>query len=112
MAASALLEARSERSAEAIGRHTHGASSRKRTAVSFMPNVFDHRAPRAIGNARAWHAAFTFLCVHLGHAAAAFAAELRARRAIDHLRSLDDDRLWDLGVQREDIERFVRFGRD
>jgi uncharacterized protein YjiS (DUF1127 family) len=40
------------------------------------------------------------------------AAEFGARCAINHLRSLDDDRLRDLGLEREDIERFVRFGRD
>jgi uncharacterized protein YjiS (DUF1127 family) len=63
-------------------------------------------------DAAGWHAALTFLRNHLGRSAGVFAAELRARRAISHLRSLDDDRLWDLGMKREDVERFVRFGRD
>lgn len=80
--------------------------------VSFMPRIFGRRLPRAIGSARAWHAALAFLGTHLGRSAGAFAAELRARRAINHLRSLDDDRLWDLGIKREDIEHFVRFRRD
>ena len=68
--------------------------------------------PRAIGSARAWSAALTFLCSHLVSSAGALAAELRARRAINHLRSLDDDRLWDLGIRRKEIEDVVRFGRD
>lgn len=68
--------------------------------------------PRSIGSPRAWHAALTFLLTHLGRSAAAFAAELQARHAINHLRSLDDDRLRDLGLERKDIERLVRFGRD
>jgi uncharacterized protein YjiS (DUF1127 family) len=54
----------------------------------------------------------TFLRTHLGGSVGAFAAELRARRAINHLRSLDDHRLRDLGIKRKDIEYFVRFGRD
>jgi uncharacterized protein YjiS (DUF1127 family) len=33
---------------------------------------------------------------------------VRARRAIGYLRSLDDRHLRDLGVKRDDIERFVR----
>jgi uncharacterized protein YjiS (DUF1127 family) len=65
----------------------------------------------AAAGPHAWYAALTFLRNHLGKPASAFAAVLRARRAIDHLRSLDDDRLWDLGIKREDIEHFVRFGR-
>jgi uncharacterized protein YjiS (DUF1127 family) len=77
-----------------------------------MP-IFGRRRPRAIGGARAWHAALTSLGAHLGRSAGALAAELRARRAINYLRSLDDERLRDLGIKRkEDIERFVRFGRD
>jgi hypothetical protein len=77
-----------------------------------MARVFGHRLPRAIGSPRAWRAALTFLRTHLGRSAAAFAAEFGARCAINHLRSLDDDRLRDLGLERKDIERFVRFGRD
>jgi uncharacterized protein YjiS (DUF1127 family) len=65
-----------------------------------------------MGSARAWHAALTFLRTHLGRSVSAFATELSARRAISHLRSLDDDRLWDLGIKREEIEHFVRFHRD
>ena len=53
-----------------------------------------------------------FLRTHLGGFTKAFAAKFGARCAINHLRSLDDDRLRDLGLEREDIERFVRFGRD
>ena len=69
--------------------------------VSFMP--------RAIGDPRAWLAALIFLASHLGRYAFAIAAELRARRAIEYLRSLDDDRLLDLGIKRrQDIDRFVR----
>lgn len=81
--------------------------------VSFVPRIFGRRLPRAIGRTRAWHAAWTSWGTHLGRSAGAFAAELRARRAINYLRSLNDDRLRDLGIQRkDDIERFVRFGRD
>jgi uncharacterized protein YjiS (DUF1127 family) len=80
--------------------------------VSFMP-IFGRRLPRAIGSARAWSAALTSFGTRLGRSAGACAAELRARRAINYLRSLDDDRLRDLGIRRkEDIEHFVRFGRD
>jgi uncharacterized protein YjiS (DUF1127 family) len=78
----------------------------------FMPRIFVRRLPRAIGSPRAWHAALTFLRTCLRRSVGAFAAELRARRAINHLRSLDDDRLWDLGIKRKDIGHFVRFGRD
>jgi uncharacterized protein YjiS (DUF1127 family) len=70
------------------------------------PDALDATGPHA------WYTALTFLRTHLGRSAGAFAAELRARRAINHLRSLDDDRLWDLGMKREDVEHFVRFGRD
>ena len=75
-----------------------------------MARLFVHRLPRAIDGPRAWCAALTR--AYLGRPLAAFAAEFGARCAINHLRSLDDDRLRDLGLEREDIERFVRFGRD
>jgi Domain of unknown function (DUF1127) len=80
--------------------------------LSFMPRTFGRRLSPAIGNPHAWRAALTFLRTHLGRSAGAFAAELGARCAISRLRSLDNDRLRDLGLEREDIERFVRFGRD
>lgn len=81
------------------------------TQLPFMPRLFGRRLPPAIGNPRAWRAASTFLRTYLVRSAGAFAAEFGARCAISHLRSLDDDRLRDLGLEREDIERFVRFGR-
>jgi Domain of unknown function (DUF1127) len=74
--------------------------------------IFGHRLPRAIRNARALQAALSFLRTHLGGPAKAFAAEFGVRCAINHLRSLDDHRLRDLGLRREEIEHFVRFGRD
>ena len=74
--------------------------------------TFGRRLPRAIRNAHAWHSAWMFLRIHLGRPVSAVAAELGARCAINHLQSLDDDRLRDLGLRREDIEHFVRFGRD
>ena len=77
-----------------------------------MSRTIGRRLPRAIDRARAWRAALTVLITQLGSSAATLAAELRARRAINHLRSLDDDRLRDLGIERADIEQFVRFGRD
>jgi hypothetical protein len=77
-----------------------------------MARTFGHRLPRAIGGPHAWRATLSFVVTHLGRSAAAFAAEFGARCAINHLRSLDDDRLRDLGMERKDIERFVRFGRD
>jgi len=61
---------------------------------------------------RAWLAAFSLLGKHLGGFVRAFAVEFGARCAMNHLRSLDDDRLRDLGLERTDIERFVRFGSD
>jgi uncharacterized protein YjiS (DUF1127 family) len=54
----------------------------------------------------------TFLRTHFGRPIRAFITEFGARCAINHLRSLDDDRLRDLGLERKEIERFVRFGRD
>jgi uncharacterized protein YjiS (DUF1127 family) len=81
--------------------------------VSFGPRIFGRRLPRAIGSAGGWHAALSSWAIHFGRSAAALTAELRARRAINYLRSLDDDRLRDLGITRQDdIEHFVRFGRD
>jgi uncharacterized protein YjiS (DUF1127 family) len=68
--------------------------------------------PRAVGSPRAWHAALIFLRTRLGRSAGAFAGEFRARRAINHLRSLDGNRLWDLGIERKDIDHVVRFARD
>ena len=69
--------------------------------------------PTAIGSPSAWLAALTFWATSLGRYAGALAAELRARRAIDYLRSLDDDRLLDLGIKRrQDIEHFVRSRND
>ena len=59
--------------------------------------------------ARIWTA---FLRTHLGWPIRAFITEFGARCAINHLRSLDDDRLRDLGLERREIERFVRFGRN
>jgi uncharacterized protein YjiS (DUF1127 family) len=61
---------------------------------------------------RAWLATVSLLGRRLGSLVGAFAVGFGARRAINHLRSLDDDRLRDLGLEREDIGRFVRFGRD
>ena len=81
-------------------------------SVPFIPRLCVVEWPRAIGSPRAWHAASIVLVTYLGRSAAAFVTEFRARRAIKHLRSLDDDRLWDLGLKRKDIERFVHFGRD
>jgi uncharacterized protein YjiS (DUF1127 family) len=62
-----------------------------------------------LGGPRAWT---SFLYTHLGRPIRAFVTEFGARCAINHLRSLDDDRLRDLGLERKEIERFVRFGRD
>ena len=62
-----------------------------------------------VGGPRVWAA---FLRTYFGWPIRAFVTEFGARCAINHLRSLDDDRLRDLGLEREDIERFVRFGRD
>ena len=62
-----------------------------------------------LGSPRVWTA---FLRTHLGRPIRAFITEFGARCAINHLRSLDDDRLRDLGLERQEIERFVRFGRD
>ena len=59
--------------------------------------------------ARAWTA---FLRTYFGRPIRAFVVEFGVRCAINHLRSLDDDRLRDLGLERKEIERFVRFGRD
>jgi uncharacterized protein YjiS (DUF1127 family) len=53
-----------------------------------------------------------FLRAHFGRPIRAIVTEFGARCAINHLRSLDDDRLRDLGLERKEIERFVRFGRD
>lgn len=87
--------------------------SNRASDVSFMPRIFGRRLRRAIGSARGWHAALSSWGIHLGRSAGALAAELRARRAINYLRSLDDHRLRDLGIKRkDDIEHFVRFGRD
>ena len=78
---------------------------------SFTPRLVGNRHARAMGGSRAWHAALTFLRA-LGRSAGAFAAEVQARRAIGYLRSLDDDQLLDLGVQRQGIEHFVRSRTD
>jgi len=59
--------------------------------------------------ARFWAA---FLRTYFGRPIRAFITEFGARCAINRLRSLDDDRLRDLGLERKEIERFVRFGRD
>lgn len=75
-------------------------------ASHLTPSIRDRGAPRE----QAWRAAWVFLRFHFGRPAAALVAECRARRAINHLRSLDDDRLRDLGLIRKDIERVVRFG--
>jgi uncharacterized protein YjiS (DUF1127 family) len=87
----------------------------ERMPAAFSKNaseIFGRRLPRAIGNAHAWHGAWSFLRIHLGRPARAVAAEFGTRCAINHLRALDDHRLWDLGLRREHIEHFVRFGRD
>ena len=68
-----------------------------------------HGAASFRGSPRVWTA---FLRAHLGRPIRAFVTEFGARCAINHLRSLDDDRLRDLGLERKEIERFVRFGRD
>lgn len=65
-------------------------------------------APRAVGSPHVWRAAWIGLLEHLGRSTGAFAAEFGARCAINHLRSLDDNRLRDLGLERDGIERFVR----
>jgi hypothetical protein len=77
-----------------------------------MVSVFSHRLSRAIAGPRAWRAALSFLRTNLCRSAAAFAAELGARCAINYLRSLDDDRLRDLGIKCEDVDHFVRVRRD
>jgi hypothetical protein len=77
-----------------------------------MARIVAHRLPRNFGSAPAWRAALSFLRTHLGRPVVSFVTEVGSRCAINHLRSLDDDRLRDLGLEREDIERFVRFGRD
>ena len=78
-----------------------------------MPSILDRRLPRSIGNPRAWHnSLLSYLRTRLRRSAAAFATEFSVRCAVNHLRSLDDYRLRDLGLRREDIEHFVRFGRD
>jgi uncharacterized protein YjiS (DUF1127 family) len=79
--------------------------------IAFMPRIFGRRLARAIDSSRTWQAASTFLRA-FGRSAGAYAAELRARRAIGYLRSLDDNRLLDLGITRRDIERFVRSRSD
>ena len=66
---------------------------------------------RTIGSPCALRAALTYLLTHLRQSARAFAAEFGARCAINHLQSLDGDRWRDLGLERDRIERFVRFGR-
>jgi uncharacterized protein YjiS (DUF1127 family) len=55
-----------------------------------------------------WRLVHAGVCRFIG----AIAAERRLRRAIHELESMDDRRLRDLGVIRDDIERVVRFGRD
>ena len=78
-----------------------------------MPSILDRRLPRPIDNPRAWrNSLLSYLLTRLRRSAAAFAAGFSVRCAVNHLRSLDDDRLRDLGLTREDIEHFVRFGRD
>jgi hypothetical protein len=89
----------------------NGTVTRSKEEV-LMTRSLGHRQPRAIGSPPTWRAALTFLRTYLGKSAAAFAAELGARCAINHLRSLDDDRLRDLGLEREDVDHFVRFRRD
>src|SRR5262249_20210166 len=79
-------------------------------ASHLVPRMRDPGAPRATGSAQAWRTALAFLHFHFGRPAAALVAECRARHVINHLRSLDDDRLRDLGLARKDIERVVRFG--
>jgi hypothetical protein len=73
-----------------------------------VAKLLDRRSAPAIGHRRTWRPALSLLRRSVG----AFAAELAARCAINHLRLLDDDRLRELGLEREDVERFVRSGRD
>jgi hypothetical protein len=70
----------------------NGTVTRSKEEV-LMARLFDHRLARAIGGPPAWRAVFALLRTHLGRSA----AEFGTRRAINHLRSLDDDRLQDLG---------------
>jgi hypothetical protein len=72
--------------------------------------IVDQR--RATAAPRGWRDAVTSLLIHFGGIASGVAAEVGTRCAISRLRSLDDDRLRDLGMNREDIERYVRFRRD
>jgi uncharacterized protein YjiS (DUF1127 family) len=76
---------------------------------SGQDRFFVQGAASFLDGPRVW---FAFLRTHLGRPVRAIAVEFGARCAINHLRSLDDDRLWDLGLERKEIERFVRFGRD
>jgi uncharacterized protein YjiS (DUF1127 family) len=75
-----------------------------------MPMALTRRSPPLRG-LRAWRASVAALSIHPARIIAAVGWELGARRAIAHLRSLDDEHLRDLGVKREDIERVVRHGQ-
>jgi uncharacterized protein YjiS (DUF1127 family) len=90
---------------------TGGARFQRGGRASFVPRVAGRPPPHAMDGSRVWQAAWALLRA-LGRTAGAFAAELRARRAMNYLRSLDDDQLLDLGVRRHDIERFVRSRND
>jgi uncharacterized protein YjiS (DUF1127 family) len=85
----------------------------RKKAIFFESSEPASFMPSANGNPRAWLAVLTFLRNNIGRYVIAFAAELRARRAIEYLRSLDDDRLLDLGIKRrQDIDHFVRSRND
>ncbi|HKP23457.1 MAG TPA: DUF1127 domain-containing protein [Dongiaceae bacterium] len=77
--------------------------------TSGQNRFFAHGAASFFGSPRVWSAV---LRTYFGRPLRAFVTEFGARCAINHLRSLDDDRLQDLGLERSEIERFVRFGRD
>jgi uncharacterized protein YjiS (DUF1127 family) len=71
-----------------------------------MPMALSRRPPwiRRLRPLTTLAALFTSLARSVGE----LGEEVRARRAIGYLRSLDDRQLRDLGVERDDIECFVR----
>jgi uncharacterized protein YjiS (DUF1127 family) len=75
-----------------------------------MPMALSRRSS-SLCRLRAWRASLAAILIHPARIIAAVGWELGARRAIAHLRSLDDEHLRDLGVKREDIERVVRRGQ-
>jgi uncharacterized protein YjiS (DUF1127 family) len=76
-----------------------------------MPMAMSHRTSQT-HRPRPGRVSLAGLFIGLVRSLAGLGRELQARRAIAYLRSLDDQRLLDLGVKREDIEHFVRSGRN